>query len=500
MFAATKTGKDIKPLQMPNAVLSLGMVLGLLADRLWIIGGPTGPGFIIWVAAVGLAAYWVVCRTNAARPGEVIAWSIVGLAAAFVLLFRTSPIVILAMGLIMIVVSAMVVMQKNDKSLRETTVADHLISFARVPAQCIVATISILGKVDIGSSLFNPRFRAVSRGIFLASPLLLVFTLLFASADAQFNRYALEVLDIFSPDTLRHLAIIIVLGWAATGLLAGVSEKHFLVNRKKKTLLNLGTDDTAVFMGLLVTLFLVFVYLQLGYLFGGRQTIETTFGLTLAEYARRGFFELLAVAGLTLILLITIAETNCNKRVFRPLAAMLVACVMVILASAGQRMGLYVIEFGLSIDRITALSVMVWLALGLILFVSTVLRGRIKDFAAGLTVSGVIIVFLFALANPAALVASVNIDSAIDNNREVDILYLLSLGPDAVPTLVDRIDSLPSSARCLVARNTLEMWYAQHGANNVQLEDWRWWNASRAAAQKAVSKESLKLTEIVSSC
>ena len=369
-----------------------------------------------------------------------------------------------------------------------------------MPAQCIFATFSILGKIDIGSSLFNPRFRAIGRGIFLALPLLLVFTLLFASADAVFSSYAEEVLNIFSPDTLTHIVISIVFGWAATGLLAGISEKHFLVNRKHRSILNLGTDDTAVFMGLLVALFLIFVYLQLGYLFGGRETIETTSGLTLAQYARRGFFELLVVAGLTLILLITIAETNCNKKVFRPLAAILIACVMVILVSAGQRMGLYVTEFGLSIDRLTALSVMVWLAFGLLLFVITVLRGKTKDFAAGLTVTGVVVVFLFALANPAAIVARVNIDTAIENSREVDMLYLLSLGSDAVPTLVSKIDVLSPNARCLVATTTIDKWNAQDGLNIDQQEDWRWWNASSAAAQKAVSDESSKLTDIERTC
>jgi len=137
----------------------------------------------------------------------------------------------------MIVAAAMVIMQKNGKSLRETTVADHLIFIARVPAQCVFATFSILSKIDIGPGLLNPRFRAVSRGIFLALPLLLVFTLLFASADAVFSSYALEVLEFFSPDTLTHLVISIVLGWAATGLLAGISEKHFLVNRKHRSIL-----------------------------------------------------------------------------------------------------------------------------------------------------------------------------------------------------------------------------------------------------------------------
>lgn len=500
MIISSKAGKDIKPLQMPNSILGLGLGLGVLADLLWVSGGPTGPGFLIWVALFALAAFWIVQRTKASRPEEVIVWSIVGLACALILIFRTTPIVVISMGLVMMVAAAMTTMQKNDKSLRDTSVADHLRSLFKIPSTCLLAAFSVLGKADIGSSILDPRFRTFCRGLLLASPLLALFTLLFSSADAAFNAFASRALNIFSPASLEHLLFILGFSWIATGLLGGVSKKHFRIDRQPKDLLPLGTEDTAAFLGVLTTLFIVFIYLQLGYLFGGRETIEATPGLTLAEYARRGFFEILVVAGITLAVLIYISETNCNKRVFRPLARLLVICLMIILASAGQRMGLYIAEFGLSIDRITAIAGMVWLAIGLLLFTFTVLQGRTKDFAAGLTIAAVVTAFSLALINPAATVARINITRAANNNTEVDAGYLTSLGSDAVPTLLSKIDLLSPYTRCVVANSTLAQWHENGSISGSSQHNWRWWNASRAAAQNAVMKESERLNSIVASC
>ena len=61
--------------------------------------------------------------------------------------------------------------------------------------------------------------------------------------------------------------------------------------------LKLGIVEVTVVLGLLDLLFLVFAVVQLPYLFGGVVQVAR---LGYSEYARRGFFELVWVAGLTL--------------------------------------------------------------------------------------------------------------------------------------------------------------------------------------------------------
>lgn len=500
MITATKTGKDIKPLRMPNSVLLTGMLLGFLADRLWAANGPLGPGFAIWIGLCGLAAFWTAKRTRAADRSELGLWCLASFIAALLLSFRTSVPVIMAMLGVMLATATMVIMQKNGQSLRDIDISDQFVALGRLPKQCLLATFSVLCKIEVGASLLDPRLRAAARGFVLALPVLVIFSLLFASADAVFDQYLQNAMQLFSTDTIDHLLIMLVFGWVATGLLAGVSEKHFLVNRQKRQFFDLGTEDTATILGLILLLFMVFVSLQISYLFGGQDTIEATAGLTLADYARRGFFELLAIAGLTLALLTTVAQTNCNRRVFRPLAGLMIACVLIMLLSAGQRMLLYVDAFGLSLDRLTAVWAMAWIALGLLIFAYTLLRDRKRDFAAGLTLSAIAIAILFALSNPAAMVAKINIDRTLTDGAELDVMYLLTLGSDAAPILIQQIEALPGSARCQIAGHAMTRWQGNNSRSNVQLDDWRWHNASTAAAVQHTQKALPLLTAIDNSC
>lgn len=497
---AESTNEEIEPGQAANTILLLGGLLGLMADRLLWVGGPTGLGFVLWITLFGLATCWLLIRLDVSWLRQGLCWSSVAVLAAVMLLLRTTPMVILALWLLMLVAAAMVLMLRSGKTLRDSTVADQLLSLCTVPLHACMSIIPLLANVEMRALIANPRLRAISRGALLAAPILPVFSLLFASADAVFSRYTEKLMNVFSPNAFSHLLMIAVFGWIATGLLSGVCENRFFKNRQGKPLIKLGTEDTAVFMGLVVALFLLFVFLQLAYLFGGAETIQSTSGLTLAEYARRGFFELLAVAGLTLILLITVSSSNCNQRVFRPLAAILIACVLIILFSAGQRLGMYIAEFGLTIDRLGAASVMLWLAIGLLLFALTILRGRVTNFATGLSITGIVVVFSLVLANPAAVVARINMDRAVNDNRPVDIAYLLSLGSDAVPAIVNRIDRLPLITQCMTARQLLIQWSPEEGNSPGQFQGWRAWNASRSSAENIVLDKSTELRAITRSC
>lgn len=496
------TSGNSRPTLKPaaNLILALGIALGLSADLLWWSGDSIGLGFVTWISLFGLSIYLVVSKTNIAAQREMIAWSFVCFAAATVLLFRTTPIVIIAMMLVILLSSAMAIMQRNDKSLRETIISDYLDSLRRLPGHCLLAATPLWSQVDFSAHISDPRLRSFSRGIFLAAPLIIVFTYLFSSADVVFGRYVLRSLKFFSPMTLKHLLVIVVLGWLATGFLVAVSENHLKNQRKPKTWLTLGTHDTAAFLGTVAALFLVFVYSQLGYLFGGLEVINSTTGLTVAEHARSGFFELLAVASLTFILLLVVASTNCNTNVFRPLAGVLVACVFVILASAGQRMWLYVTQFGLTIDRLTALAVIGWLGVSLLLFVATVLRGRTKDFAVSLAISGVITAFILAVANPARIVAETNITRASKTDQDPDISYLLSLGSDAIPTLIEKINSLSKWGRCHIAIHTTQRQNPSIPTSKNKSGDWRWANRSEAAASQSILAQETRLSDISREC
>ncbi len=160
----------------------------------------------------------------------------------------------------------------------------------------------------------------------------------------------------------------------------------------------LGTVETVIILGLVDLLFLGFVIVQVPYLFGGMEFIQNTPDLNLANYARRGFGELVAVAALVLPILLVShwllrSEVKRLKNIFRVLAGVQIALLFVIMASAVQRLILLTGElgYGMTTVRFYPMVFMLWLALVFVWFALTVLRGARQNFAWGALWSAIII-------------------------------------------------------------------------------------------------------------
>src|SRR5215204_4546137 len=97
----------------------------------------------------------------------------------------------------------------------------------------------------------------------------------------------------------------------------------------------LGVIETSVVLGLMNLLFLSFVIMQVPYLFGGMNLVQDTPDFKLAEYARRGFGELVAVTVLVLPILLAShwllrKESPLNEKIYRVLAGINIALLFVI--------------------------------------------------------------------------------------------------------------------------------------------------------------------------
>jgi hypothetical protein len=185
-------------------------------------------------------------------------------------------------------------------------------------------------------------------------------------------------------------------------------------------------------------LFAAFVAIQFTYLFGGVRNV-TEAGYTFADYARRGFFELLTVAILTMLLVLglnwlTRRENKGQIRLFNGLGSLLVGLVLVLLVSAWRRMALYEAAFGYTELRLIVYVCMAWLALTLVWFLLT-LWLRPDRFAIGALLAVMGVVGTLNLVNPDAFIARQNLDRYVQT-ADLDAVYLASLSDDAVPQLV----------------------------------------------------------------
>jgi len=180
--------------------------------------------------------------------------------------------------------------------------------------------------------------------------------------------------------------------------------------------------------------------------------------------------------------------------VFRSLAGAQILLLLAIVASAVQRMRAYLDAYGLTEDRFVAVAFLAWLALLMVWFGATVLRGRRSHFAFGALVSAFGLVAILQVANPAAWAAQSHLDrvaasgsSASNPKGAADAKYLASLGSDATPVLVDRLDELDDGGRCLVASNLLSRWGPEREW------DWRNWNAADWRARRLVDAQAARL-------
>jgi Domain of unknown function (DUF4173) len=252
------------------------------------------------------------------------------------------------------------------------------------------------------------------------------------------------------------------------------------------------------------------VTLQVRYLFGGAAVIAETTGLTVAEYARRGFFELVTASALVLPVLLvadwaTLVEGSRQRNIFRLLAGLLVTLVGVMLISALQRMLLYVNAFGLTELRLYTTAFMVWLGGVFVWFTLTVLMDGRPRFAFGALAQALVVLGALHLANPDALIARVNLttpgrwcDGCLSQadvryvfNHTIDADYIArKLSADAVPVLLDEFWRV--SDKTAVARTLLERW-GPESPTDWRSWDWSEWQARRLVAANAALLEHYEL-------
>lgn len=451
--------------------LLYGLGLGFLAYLLAWHEGPAATGFLVWVVVLASVVCSLVWRRRTVNTAFVMGWSMAACLAAAVMVLRYSTFLNLAMMAVLWIASAMITLQLCGCHLQQFGIVDVLRAKVRTAGACLYGIIPVVSTARLQELTRHHQAYRVLRGSLILLPLLILFLGLFASADAIFSLYTSRALSWVSEEMIGHLIRLLLFTWISTGLFTLLVDTGARQRQYSGFTLRLGPLETHIVLGGLCGLFIIFVLVQLSYLFGGRDLIVSSWEMTIADYARRGFFELLAVAGLSITMLLFMVPDEQSRNHFRHYALAIIACVLVMQASAMQRLVIYISEFGLTFDRVIACAVLLWLCIVLLLLARANLRQHYRGFIHAGIASGVAVLLTCALLNPAALVARVNL------NREegVDINYLLQLGPDAVPPLMDRFEQLPVPAQCWIAGH-FGQWQtptADHDWRNFNLALWR---------------------------
>jgi uncharacterized protein DUF4153 len=274
----------------------------------------------------------------------------------------------------------------------------------------------------------------IVRGVLVAVPVVLVLGLLLASADAVFASFVRFDLG----DVVGHVVLIAFGLTAMAGLLRLASVERVDVPDVRGP--RLGPQEWTVVLVALNAMLGAFAVARLIALSeGGRRVIREA-GLTYAEYARSGFFQLLAAALIAIAVIAAVRSTaetakRSQRLLFTLLSLGVVILTLALVVSAFHRLFLYEQAFGLTMLRLLSQSAIVWVGVVLVflgLSIAGVAGGRVWVWsAAGMT--ALLMLFALNVLNPESFVVRHNV--AHQRTTTFDPSYLNDLGDDAEPEL-----------------------------------------------------------------
>jgi hypothetical protein len=452
------------------------IVAGGLAVDLGLRGGGIGLGSTVALSVAALG----VLATGRHRTVETWVLTAVALVLAGCLAVRTSPWIvtldwIAVVGLLALTATPRAGIPVIGQSLaglaRRATMP-----WAMAPATGVIEPIGI-GQVlardrhdrrsrrraerTTGATVRRPSRRgqapAVARGLLLAVPIVAGLGLLLGSADAVFaSFFEIPTPSLDLEGAIVHL-LLIGLGAAVVAALLGADTQVRPLGRS--TARPLGAIEATVVLIGLALLYSLFAVAQLIAAVGGDGRVQSTTGLTYAEYARSGFFQLLWAAGITLAVLLGIRaltrETSPRQDLaVRACSALCCLLTLVLVAAAINRLAVYRHAYGLTMLRLACTTFAWFLGATFVLLAVRLMQGRGgRDWLpTAMALTALLTLLWWNASNPEAHVARTNIDRAVETGK-LDAGYADGMSDDALPVLVAGLDRLPPDARAdLVAR------------------------------------------------
>jgi len=354
--------------------------------------------------------------------------------------------------------------EATGHSFRQYLIKDYIISAIAPVWYFLIYSLRTLGDLLSLKGALHKRETTseVIRGVVMALPVVLVFLLLFASADLAFHKFLTDLVNLNLPEEfIARMALIGVVTLGSLGAFA-----YVFMNRQEakldpatvdKAVTRLSALQVSVFLGVIDALFLLFILFQLRYLFGGQSNI-TQQGFTYADYAHRGFVELILVALISLVVILT-AERYVNRKEtshmtsFKTTATILIIGVIVIMASAFKRLNIYQDAYGFTILRFYTSAFIIWLSALFVVFGYKIIKHKQDRFFAYAIFSAVIIfVAVMNIINPERIIVRQNIRHYTTVHK-LDTYYLDSLSADAVPAIMPLLQSSEESLKGQIAKD-----------------------------------------------
>lgn len=471
-----------------SRILLCALLLGICFDILFWKKAP-GISFFIFVAlltAAGFAlGYW-----NGRKPAP-LTWVLAGMTLLFSALtfIREEPFTTFINVLLTMICLALLALTYSSGIWLHYSLADAVSGLGRLIVATLAGGSTLLASTrntEVVETVSEPLPRkkrvsiwAIVRGLLLAFPIVFILALLLVSADPAFSKELKQILNIdrFMVYAVR-VAMVCIVAYLLSGIYLYILEKssrNDLIGLEKPWFpAFLGFTESVIILAGVNLLFAFFVAVQFKYFFGGQSNIMVS-GYTYAEYARKGFGELVWVAILSLILFlglsaVTHRDSARKQHWFSGLSLALVGLVGVILVSSFMRLSLLESAYGFSRLRTYSHVFMVWLGI----LLAAVLVLEIINYRRGFAMAAFLVLVGFGLTlnvlNVDGFIVRANVERAV-NDDKLDYTYFQELSTDAIPETLNQFRAVKDSG----VRDMLGVsLVCRQAALEDRLKDWQW--------------------------
>ena len=352
------------------------------------------------------------------------------------------------------------------------------------------------------NKVLSKNVAAVLIGIGVAFPLLWIVSMLLADADAVFGRLVDSVLNGIRLSStfgdclgiIFRIVVIFVLAYAWLSYLSAGGVKGECQECRK------GDPVIAITVtGILSVVYLLFSGIQVIFLFfGGGKLPE---GYTYAGYAREGFFQLLAVSILNLLIVLIALYLFAGNKVLKGILTVMSICTFVMILSSALRMIMYLRYYYLTFQRVFVLWTLVIL---FVLFAGVIINIYKKEF--DLFRYGVVVVTVvylaFSFSHPDYYIAKVNLANAYYEGLEQpdpkagdffqsdefynDFWYLRNTCADAAPVLVSYVEERGLENMAAHEKEHIRN-YLSGMKKKAEKDTWRSFNISRFVMSRRIN-------------
>lgn len=283
----------------------------------------------------------------------------------------------------------------------------------------------------------------IIKGLVISLPLLMIIMMLLTSADMMFKHYVENIGNLFGSfdvgSIINQIFLTVIVTLYVFGFLWSFKYNEITEEKDNGSFIKASWEPVTMITIVFVIniAYLLFTIIQFSYLYvGGMQALPQ--GFSYAEYARKGFFELILVTLINFgILLLSINFTKKQNEKVNKIAnlsySLLIFFTFNMLISASYKMYLYESAFGFTRLRIFVQAFMILIGILLVIVLLGIWIPKIPIFKCAAMATLVVYVGLNFI-NVDQLIAKENI-LRYQETGEIDMYYIQRLSYDAAPEL-----------------------------------------------------------------